>query len=147
MTDSTLILRTLRHIPADRLQKATSGLAEGSMTIALTSVSEAEIRALVKNTEGKEYGVTLTAHGAYCSCPDALYRRAVCKHSGATALFALRRAEDPPAELHVGDRVRAASDPSRHGTLIAVSAGTVSVWWDHGRKAPCERAAVERVAA
>ncbi len=56
----------------------------------LTRQTEAEIRALVKNGEGKEYGVTLTEAGVFCSCPDALYRGSVCKHATTLALAVLR---------------------------------------------------------
>ena len=56
----------------------------------LTRQTEAEIRALVKNGEGKEYGVTLTEAGVFCSCPDALYRGSICKHATTLALAVLR---------------------------------------------------------
>ena len=48
------------------------------------------IRALVKNGEGNEYGVTLTGAGVFCSCPDALYRGSICKHATTLALAILR---------------------------------------------------------
>ncbi len=56
----------------------------------LTRQTEAEIRALVKNGEAKEYGVTLTEAGVFCSCPDALYRGSICKHPTTLALAVLR---------------------------------------------------------
>src|SRR6266487_2379669 len=105
MTTSTtnphhpLVLRVLQHVSTDRLQRAVNALAEGSMTVTLTRQTEAEIRALVKNGEGKEYGVTLTETGAFCSCADALYRGVTCKHCTAVALSVLRmpqgQAEQP----------------------------------------------------
>jgi hypothetical protein len=88
-----LILAALREITPDRLQKAVCGLADGSLTITLTRQTEAEIRGLVKNGDGKEYGVTLTQGSTFCSCKDALYRGVTCKHAVATALYALRQPE------------------------------------------------------
>ena len=97
-----LVLSVLQHVSLDRLQKAVTLLAEGSVTITLTRQTEAEIRALVKNGDGKEYGVTLTETGAFCSCPDALYRGATCKHSTLVVLSVLRipqaAVEAPEAE-------------------------------------------------
>src|SRR6185436_12238778 len=85
-----LVLHAVQEVPADRLQKAVCGLADGSLTITLTRQSECEIRALVKNGTGAEYGVTLTESLTACSCKDALYRGGVCKHATATALHVLR---------------------------------------------------------
>src|SRR5262249_46038588 len=74
----------------DRLQKATTALMDSSMTILLIHQTEAEIRALVQNGEGKEYGVTITDGAITCSCRDALYRGVVCKHAVAVALYTIR---------------------------------------------------------
>src|SRR5262245_29962858 len=86
-----LVLSVLQQVSIDRLQKAVALLAEGSVTVTLTRQTETEIRALVKNGEGKEYGVTVIETGAFCSCPDALYRRVPCKHGALLALSVLRR--------------------------------------------------------
>ena len=96
-----LVLGVLQHVLTDRLQRAVNTLADGSMTVTLTRQTEAEIRALVKNGEGKEYGVTLTETGVFCSCPDALYRGVACKHVTVLALSVLRMPqaqEEQPAE-------------------------------------------------
>ncbi len=96
-----LVLRALQHVFTDRLQRAVTALAEGSLTVTLTRQTEMEIRALVKNGEGKEYGVTLTETGTFCSCPDALYRGVTCKHSTVVALYVLRTPqgqEEQPTE-------------------------------------------------
>ena len=87
---SSLILTVLQQVSIDRLQRAVTALADGSLTMTLTRQTEAEIRALVKNNEGKEYGVTLTEAGVFCSCPDALYRGSICKHATTLALAILR---------------------------------------------------------
>ena len=71
---SPIVLTVLQHVTVDRLQKAVTALAKGSLTMTLTRQTEDEIRALVKNGESKEYGVVLTEAQVFCSCPDALYR-------------------------------------------------------------------------
>ena len=85
-----LALTVLKTVSPDRLQKATTALMDSSMTILLTRQTEAEIRALVQNGEGKEYGVTITDGAITCSCRDALYRGVVCKHAVAVALYTIR---------------------------------------------------------
>src|SRR5215510_3946038 len=90
-----LVLSVLHTVSTDRLQRAVNALAEGSLTVTLTRQTEAEIRALVKNGEAKEYGVTLTETGVFCSCPDALYRGVACKHATVVALFVLRLPQEP----------------------------------------------------
>src|SRR5215207_305677 len=89
-THSSLVLTTLKHVALTRLQRAVYGLADGSLTMTITRQSEAEIRALVKNGDGKEYGVTLNESLTACSCKDALYRGGICKHGVAVALHVLR---------------------------------------------------------
>ena len=93
----SLVLTVFQHVSIDRLQRAVTGLADGSLTVTFTRQTEAEIRALVKNGEGREYGCTLTEAGAFCSCPDALYRGVTCKHATVLALSVLRR---PQVEEH-----------------------------------------------
>jgi hypothetical protein len=91
----SLILAALREVTPERLQKAVCGLCDGSLTITLTRQTEAEIRALVKNGDGKEYGVTLTEALTACSCKDSLYRGVTCKHAVALALHVLRTPQEP----------------------------------------------------
>ena len=88
-----LVLSVLQHVSTDRLQRAVNALVDGSLTVTLTRQTEAEIRALVQNGEGKEYGCTLTEAGAFCSCPDSLYRGCVCKHAAVLALAVLRASQ------------------------------------------------------
>src|SRR2546426_2489979 len=85
-----LVLTVLQHVSTDRLQRAVNALADGSLTVTLTRQTEVEIRALVKNGEGKEYGVILTTTGVFCSCPDTMYRGVTCKHAAVLALSVLR---------------------------------------------------------
>ena len=89
-THSSLVLTILKHVPFDRLQRAVCGLADGSLSVTLTRQSDCDIRALVKNGDEKEYGVTLTEALTTCSCKDALYRGGICKHGVAVALHVLR---------------------------------------------------------
>lgn len=82
--------QTLATVEAGRLQKAVDGLVNGAYTITLTSQDEGEIRGFVANGDGKEYGVVLSEGQAFCSCKDALYRKGVCKHAVALALYTIR---------------------------------------------------------
>jgi hypothetical protein len=96
-----VMLTVLQHVPADRLQRAVNALVNGSLTITLTRQTEAEIRALVRNGEGREYGLTLTQTGVFCSCKDALYRASVCKHVTAVALSVLRTPQSEGNRIHL----------------------------------------------
>lgn len=87
---SSLVLTILQQVSSDRLQRAACGFADGSLTMTLTRQSDSEVRALVKNGDGREYGVTLTESLTTCSCKDALYRGGICKHGVAVALYVLR---------------------------------------------------------
>ena len=91
-----LVLTVLQHVSADRLQRAVNALADSSLTVTPTRFTATDIRALVKNDNGDEYGVTITDGATTCSCKDALYRGVTCKHAVALALHVLRssRAED-----------------------------------------------------
>src|SRR5215217_3158938 len=84
------ILTVLQQVSTDRLQKAVTALVEGEMSITVTRQTPTEIRALVQNGDGKEYGVTLTGSLTACSCKDSLYRGGICKHGVAVALHVLR---------------------------------------------------------
>ena len=86
----SLILNVLRQVSPDRLQRAVNAVVENTASITLTRTTDTEIRALVCNGEGHEYGVTLTETGIFCSCRDALYREQVCKHTTVLALSVLR---------------------------------------------------------
>src|SRR5215468_4147043 len=101
-----LALTVLKTVSPDRLQKATTALMDNCMTVTLTRQTEAEIRALVQNGEGKEYGVTITDGAITCSCRDALYRGVVCKHAVAVALYTIRAPQaEAVTEAEEGRRV------------------------------------------
>jgi hypothetical protein len=84
------VLTVLQHVSTDRLLKAVDAIANGSLTISVTRHTASEIRALVKNGDGIEYGIVLTEALTTCSCKDSLYRGTVCKHAAAVALSVLR---------------------------------------------------------
>ncbi|MGE0827428.1 MAG: SWIM zinc finger family protein [Candidatus Binatia bacterium] len=114
------VLTVLQNVSTDCLQKAVNELVEGSMTITLTRRTATEVRALVKNGDGHEYGVTLTLSLATCSCKDALYRGVVCKHVTGTALSILRSShqeQQPHRTIHLvrqtGTALCGASNPTR----------------------------------
>ncbi len=68
MTQHSLILSVLQHVTAERLQRAVNALTDSSLLITLTRLSGADIRALVKNGDGKQYGVTLTESVVFPIC-------------------------------------------------------------------------------
>jgi SWIM zinc finger len=139
----SLLLHTVQQVSTDRLQRAVCGLADGSFTVTLTRQSESELRALVKNGDGKEYGVTLTETLTTCSCQDSLYRGTVCKHAVALALFVLRNPQPVTRrQWHVGDTIKR---NGHVGKVVCVSGEFVSICWDTGRIYPVERKELERV--
>ena len=80
----------LAKVEQGRWQRAVEAWASGAYKVTVTRQTEVEIRALEKNGEGKEYGVTLTTTGVFCSCPDTMYRGVTCKHAAVLALSVLR---------------------------------------------------------
>jgi hypothetical protein len=96
-----LVFTVLQHVTSDRLQRAVNALTDGSLTITLTRFTDNDIRALVKNGDGREYGVTITDGSITCSCKDALYRGTVCKHAVALALYVLRSVKEYSPTIHL----------------------------------------------
>jgi hypothetical protein len=94
----SLVLHTVQQVSSNRLQRAVCSLAEGSLTISLTRQTDAEIRAVVTNGDGSEYGVTLAEALFTCSCKDALYRGVICTHAVVVALHVLRTSQQPRKE-------------------------------------------------
>ena len=88
----------LAKVDGKRLQKAVEGLVGGAYEVKVTRHSEGEIRGMVRNGDGKEYGVALTEGESFCSCKDALYRGTACKHSVALALYVIRNPQEHPQE-------------------------------------------------
>ena len=86
----------LARVDGQRLQKAVEGLVSGAYTVTVTGQDEHELRGFVANGDGKEYGVVLSDRQAFCSCKDAMYRKAVCKHAVALALYVIRTPQIEP---------------------------------------------------
>src|SRR6266446_2581241 len=87
------LFSTLRESDPERYQKAVHGLRDGTLTVSITRHTEQEIRAIVKNGDGKEYRCILTDDHTACSCGDNFHRGATCKHALAVVVFCLQRDE------------------------------------------------------
>ena len=89
--DYTVITQSiLAKVEAERLQKAVNSLVSDAYTITVTEQNEMEVRGIVANDAGKQYGVVLTTDHAFCSCPDAMYRKNICKHAVLLVLHVIR---------------------------------------------------------
>ena len=97
----SLLLSPLREATPERHKKAVEGLRDGTLTVTLTRHTDTEIRALVRNGDGLEYGVSLTEHSAFCSCKDALYRGVTCKHALAVCISHLQHNAQPDNAIHL----------------------------------------------
>lgn len=89
----------LAKVEDKRFQKAVEGLRNGDYHVDLTLRSEEEVRGFIKGDDGRAYGCTITEAGAFCSCPDALYRGSVCKHAVALALYEIRNPPNLPSSV------------------------------------------------
>jgi hypothetical protein len=88
----------LARVEDHRLTKAAEGIRNGTYRTTITLQTEEEVRGLVKKGNDKEYGCTITAAGAFCSCPDALYRGSICKHAVVLALCVIRNPLHDPTD-------------------------------------------------
>jgi hypothetical protein len=95
------LLSTLRASTPERHQLAVRGLRDGTLTITIAYRTGSEIRAIVKNGDGIEYGVNLSDRGNFCSCKDALYRGVTCKHQLALCVFVLQQTEQTEDHIHL----------------------------------------------
>lgn len=93
----------LARVEDKRFHKAVEGVRNGAYHVTVTLRTEEEARGFVRNDNDKEYGCTITAAGAFCSCPDALYRGGICKHSVALALQVVRT---PKAQVQTEQKER-----------------------------------------
>ena len=137
-----IVLQAVEQVSPDRLQKAVCGLANGTLTVSLIRQSPFEVRGYVQHGQSKEpYEITLTAARAWCSCPDALFRHAICKHAVALALTVLRHPRPETKRTYqLGDLVH---HDGHTGKVICVSGEYISVAWDNGRIAPLTRGQLE----
>ena len=88
----------LARVEDQRFAKAVEGIRNGTYQTTVTLQAEEEVRGLVKKGTDKAYGCTITPAGAFCSCPDALYRGSICKHAVALALYVVRHPRCDPAD-------------------------------------------------
>jgi uncharacterized Zn finger protein len=94
----------LARVEDQRFSKATEGIRNGTYHTTITRQTEEEVRGLVTKGNDKEYGCTITTAGAFCSCPDALYRGNICKHAVALALCVIRNPlQDPADQAYAGE--------------------------------------------
>ena len=84
----------LARVEDKRFHKAVEGMRNGAYHVLVTLHTKEEARGFVRSGNGKEYGCTITDAGGFCSCPDALYRGGICKHSVALALHVVRTPKD-----------------------------------------------------
>src|SRR5919202_1821248 len=80
----------LARVEPGRLQNAVDGFVSGHYAVTITCQGEAEIRGFGINGDGHQYGVVLSEGQSFCSCPDAMYRKGICKHAVALALYVIR---------------------------------------------------------
>jgi len=103
----------LARVEDQRFSKAAKGLRNGTYRTTVTLQTEEEVRGYVRKGHDTEYGCTITAAGAFCSCPDALYRGTICKHAVTLALWVIRnplqasahQCQIPPEEERPGQRI------------------------------------------
>ena len=95
------LLSTLRASTPERHQLAVKGLRDGTFTITIAFRSDSEIRTIIRNGNGAEYGVNLSDRGNFCSCKDALYRGVGCKHQIALCVHILQQNEQPEDRIHL----------------------------------------------
>src|SRR5262245_6566976 len=79
-------LAVLQQVSPERFSKAVNSLVDGSLAVVITRQTDTTVYSLAKNSKGQEYRLSLAAAGAASSCPDFLFRHAVCKHGIALAL-------------------------------------------------------------
>ena len=93
----------LAKVEPGRLQKAVEAFVSGHYAVTITRQEEEEIRGFVVNGDGHQYGVVLSEGQSFCSCPDAMYRKGICKHAVALALYVIRtpQTEAEPEERSV----------------------------------------------
>jgi hypothetical protein len=89
----------LAKVEETRFHRAVDGTRRGTYQVKITLRNEDEVRGLVKIPNGAEYGCSITPAGAFCSCPDALYRGIICKHAVVLALYVIRNPMRDPAEI------------------------------------------------
>jgi hypothetical protein len=102
----------LAKVEDTRFHRAVDGTRSGTYQVKITLRNEDEVRGFVKIPNGAEYGCSITPAGAFCSCPDALYRGIICKHAVVLALYDIRNPPYPLKEkTEEGEQQRASEAP------------------------------------
>ena len=87
----------LAKVDMARLKKAAEGLKAGTLDVLLEGRNEGAVWGLVSNGEEKVYSVQVAWGSSSCSCPDYVFRHAICKHALALALTAINHPEERPS--------------------------------------------------
>lgn len=87
----------LENAEPKRWQRAVDAWAARAYTITLTYPDAHRVCGTVTNGEGMTYQTAIGAAGFHaCSCPDAVYRAAPCKHVLALCLTVIRALDAQP---------------------------------------------------
>jgi uncharacterized Zn finger protein len=84
----------LAKVDMARLQKAARGLQAGTLQVPIEGRTDGAVWGLVRNGEDTVYTVHVAGDAASCSCPDHMFRRALCKHALALCLYAIEHPEE-----------------------------------------------------
>jgi uncharacterized Zn finger protein len=89
----------LAKVEANRLQRAVEGLVSGAYKVAVTFQDEYRVCGIVTNGDRKPYAVTIGMDDfVACNCPDAVYRKGICKHAVVLALHTIRNPQPTQPE-------------------------------------------------
>ena len=81
----------LARVEDQRFAKAVEGFVNGAYRVTITVQDGYRVGGTVSNGDGKSYAVTLGSEDfVACSCPDAMYRKGICKHAVVLALHVIR---------------------------------------------------------
>jgi hypothetical protein len=81
----------LARVEPGRLAKAVEGLVSGAYQVEVTFRDQYRACGTVTNGDRKPYAVTLGMDEfVACNCPDATYRKGICKHVVVLALHTIR---------------------------------------------------------
>jgi SWIM zinc finger len=95
------LLSILKEADPTRYQRAVQGLRGRSITVTIARHTKQEIRAIVKNGDGREYRCVLADDHAVCSCGDSFYRGSTCKHCLAVVVSLLQQNETGGNLIHL----------------------------------------------
>lgn len=109
-----MLLTIIAKADNARLLKATQRLCTGVYRCSITRHSAEELHGVVRIEQGATYSVAVWDSRVVCSCADSRYRAAVCKHTIALALHAIRHPETPPQASNEPGGATAGPSGNRH---------------------------------